>query len=92
MTHVKTAVSLPEEVFAALAKIADETGKSRSAIVAEAVEALARRRKSAERREQFNRMSDAQAHPDAETGIADSRSRIARHSRLLDELGYVRED
>jgi metal-responsive CopG/Arc/MetJ family transcriptional regulator len=92
MTHVKTAVSLPEDVFASLTKIAAETGKSRSAVVAEAIEALDRRRRSLDRREQFNRMGDAQADSDAEAGITESRSRIGRHSRLLDELGFVWED
>lgn len=38
MVHIKTAISLPEEVFAAVSAEANRTGRSRSALIARAIE------------------------------------------------------
>ena len=92
MSSVKTAISLPEDVFASLVRIATETGQSRSAVVAEAVEALARRRAAEVRTAGWNQMGDLQSSTDAEWRLAESRALIARQSRVLDELGLGWED
>jgi metal-responsive CopG/Arc/MetJ family transcriptional regulator len=54
MTSIKTSISLPEPVFAAIEACAEKENVSRSTIVREAVEEYLRRKAAAELSDQMN--------------------------------------
>ncbi|MGH2633404.1 MAG: ribbon-helix-helix protein, CopG family [Tepidiformaceae bacterium] len=54
MTAVKTAISLPEDIFAQVEEIAERESRTRSAVITEAVAAFLRKRAGEEITRQLN--------------------------------------
>jgi predicted transcriptional regulator len=70
MATVKTAISLPEELFRSLVAIADKTGRSRSAIVAEALDDYANRREARELTKAYDEVYGAMGEAEHDEEIA----------------------
>ncbi|MBI2767348.1 MAG: ribbon-helix-helix protein, CopG family [Chloroflexi bacterium] len=87
MTAIKTAVSLPEDLFRQLDHIAGEQGVSRSSVVAEALRCWLR---DEETREMMRRLDEAYSNPtpeeEAENRAWAARRRATRR-RIIDKTG-----
>jgi metal-responsive CopG/Arc/MetJ family transcriptional regulator len=92
VTSVKTAVSLPGELYDALRVVAEASGKSRSSVLAEALRQYIRRLEADETRQQHDEFADSLTEEEVEEQRRFLAVAARRHAETLNRLGYVWED
>ena len=86
---VKTAISLPDDVFEGIEALARQRGASRSGIIAEACRNLLLTAATQELMDGWNAEADAMTDADASEEHASLRAGFRRRVQLLDQLGYT---
>lgn len=86
MAHVKTAISLPEDMFAAISARALETRQSRSALIAEAIAGYLRNLKDEEFTRQMNEAVASVSNDEWENELKWTRASARRTFDRLNEL------
>ena len=86
MAHVKTAISLPEDMFAAISARASETRQSRSALIAEAIAGYLRNLKDEEFTRQMNEAVASVSNAEWESELKWTRASARRTFDRLNEL------
>jgi metal-responsive CopG/Arc/MetJ family transcriptional regulator len=83
MASIKTAVSLPEDIFAALEEAAAEAHTPRSALIATALREYLRRRESQEMLRRLNEAYEEPIEPEEKAWVRQTSRRMGE--RLQDE-------
>jgi metal-responsive CopG/Arc/MetJ family transcriptional regulator len=86
MAYVKTAISLPEDMFAAISARASETRQSRSALIAEAIAGYLRNLQDEEFTRQMNEAVASVSDEEWENELKWTRSSARRALDRLTEL------
>ena len=86
MAYIKTAISLPEDVFAAISARAAETRTSRSALIAEAIASYLARLGDEEFTHQMNDAVALLTDDEWDTELAQSRRASRRAFQRLNEM------
>ena len=86
---VKTAISLPEDVFVAVTSLAAEEGKSRSGLIAEAVSRYLRAAELEQMRRDIDAVWGSLSPEEAEEELRFVRAASHRAATRMDELGYT---
>jgi predicted transcriptional regulator len=81
MSTIKTAVSLPEDVFAELDEAAAEARMSRSAVITAAVREYLRRRESRRMLRRLNEVYEEPIEPEQEAWIRQASRRVGERLR-----------
>jgi len=86
MTAVKTAISLPEDIFAQVEQIAERESRTRSAVITEAIAAFLRKREGEEMTRQLNAVYADNPLDDGDRRMLDA-TLFAMMKRLDEEDG-----
>jgi len=86
MTAVKTAISLPEDIFAQVEEIAERESRTRSAVITEAIAAFLRKREGEEMTRQLNAVYANNPLDDGDRRMLDA-TLFAMMKRLDEEDG-----
>lgn len=86
MTAVKTAISLPEDIFAQVERIAERESRTRSAVITEAIAAFLRKREGEEMTRQLNAVYADNPLDDGDRRMLDA-TLFAMMKRLDEEDG-----
>ena len=89
MPSVKTAITLPNDVFEGIDALARKLGATRSGLIAEACRKLLLTASTQELMDGWNAEADAMADAAASEERASLRASFRRRVQLLDQLGHT---